>query len=344
MDKDVIDGDESFVTVLMCVYNGEQFISGSVKSILAQTFKNLEFLIIDDGSTDRTVSIISSFDDQRIRLVHNEKNEGLIASLNKGISLSKGNFIARMDADDIADEQRLSKQLIFFKNNPGVGVCGSWMKIIDTGNLYQLPLQHEEIKVAMLFSNPMAHPTVMFNKKFIAKDQLYYDEEYKDAEDYELWPRLIFKTLFANIPEPLVGYRVHPQQVTQSRKEVMLATTQKIKLNFLKNFEIVPTEREKKVHLFLFDDFYDKNDISVSLDEADRWLYKLFEANKKLGILNDKLFNCLWQKKIFISMVPAYNLRIWKLLASSLCFKYAAVEKKDKIKLFIKCLLNQKKN
>ena len=124
----------------------------------------------------------------------------------------------------------------------------------------------------------------------------------------------------------------------------MLATTGKIKLNFLKNFEIVPTEREKKVHLFLFDDFYDKNDIPVSLDEANRWLYKLFEANKKLGILNDILFICLWLKKIFISMVPAYNLRIWKLLASSLCFKYAAVEKKDKIKLFIKCLLNQKKN
>ena len=117
------------VTVLMPVYNGEKYLKEAITSILLQTFDDFEFLIINDGSSDASVDIIQSFRDPRIRLVHNDTNIGLIATLNKGLKLAHGKYVARMDQDDISLPRRLEKQTYFMDNNPDVGVCGTWIKL-----------------------------------------------------------------------------------------------------------------------------------------------------------------------------------------------------------------------
>ena len=124
------------VTVLMSVYNGEKYLERAIKSILNQTFKDFEFLIINDGSTDNSVKIIQSFNDLRLRLIHNESNIGLIKTLNKGLKLSNGKYIARMDCDDISLPKRLSIQASFMEKYPEIGVCGSWVKIIGLGKKF----------------------------------------------------------------------------------------------------------------------------------------------------------------------------------------------------------------
>jgi len=139
---------EPKVTVLMPVYNGERYLNEAVDSILGQTFTDFEFLIIDDASTDKTPEILRSYDDPRIRVVTNEENLGLSKSLNKGLALARGEFIARMDADDVSYPYRLQVQHEFMTQHPGAGVIGSWAEYIDRkGEIvhrYRAPIFPEE--------------------------------------------------------------------------------------------------------------------------------------------------------------------------------------------------------
>jgi glycosyltransferase involved in cell wall biosynthesis len=202
------------VTVLMPVYNGEQYLPEAMESILNQSFTDFEFLIINDGSTDQSVSIINSYPDPRIQLVENEGNIGLVHTLNRGIDLTKGEFIARMDCDDISMPDRLSKQLALMEQHPEVGVCGGWIEyFMGRQLLMDFPVSDEDIKQALLSYNPMAHPAVMIRVKVIKTNHIYYDPEYQHVEDYELWARLAAITCFINIPEVILKYRIHPEQI-----------------------------------------------------------------------------------------------------------------------------------
>jgi glycosyltransferase involved in cell wall biosynthesis len=142
------------ISVVMSVYNGEKYLRQAIESILQQTYTDFEFIIIDDGSTDSSREIIQSYDDKRIRLVINEQNIGLTKSLNKGIRLAKGEFIARMDADDISLPQRFEKQVAYLDSHPEVGVLGTYANIIDhRGKIINniiFPTEHETILWTML--------------------------------------------------------------------------------------------------------------------------------------------------------------------------------------------------
>jgi glycosyltransferase involved in cell wall biosynthesis len=202
------------ITVLMPVYNGAPYLNEAMESILQQSFTDFEFLIINDGSTDASVRIINSYTDHRIRLIENPRNIGLVYTLNRGIDLAKGEFLARMDCDDISLPERLAKQLTFMERHLEVGACGSWVEYFMGGQLVlQLPINDAEIKRALPLYNPMAHPAVMIRTAIIRSSQLYYDPEYKDVEDYEFWTRLATITCFANLPEILLKYRIHPEQI-----------------------------------------------------------------------------------------------------------------------------------
>ena len=203
----------------MPVYNGEKYLTGAIESILRQSFSDFEFIIVNDGSTDTTDAIVGSFNDSRIVYIKNNENHGLVSSLNTGIKATRGQYIARMDADDISLSGRLQRQLDFLRAHPDVDIVGSAMKRIDAYDrpsaLLHRPTKHLDIKWASLFSTPMFHPTVMA-KASVFKDNLF-DAELHNSEDYELWSRLLFTTptKFANISEPLLNYRVYSNSFTQ---------------------------------------------------------------------------------------------------------------------------------
>ena len=200
------------VTVLMSVYNGQKYLREAIDSILNQTFKDFEFLIIDDGSTDSSAEIIRSYTDPRIRLIRNEKNIGLTRSLNKGLKLAKGEYIARMDADDISLPERFEKQVRFLDENKNVAVISSSVILVDSCGReverWMLATDSDEIKRFFLRDqNQIAHPFSMYRKKCVEKVGMYR-EEFEAAQDFDLWMRMIEQYDIANIREPLGRYRV----------------------------------------------------------------------------------------------------------------------------------------
>jgi glycosyltransferase involved in cell wall biosynthesis len=326
----------------MCVYNGQEFLTEAVQSVLSQTFTSFEFIVVNDGSTDGSAAILLSFNDPRIRIIENVRNLGLIRSLNIGLEAARGELIARMDADDICVPERFAKQVDFLDRDPDIGLCGTWLQIIGEDQRYTFPLTHEEIKVALLEYNPIAHPSIMFRSRVIKEAGLTYDIDFPGAEDYELWTRAIFLTKFANIPEPLLFYRKHSQQVTQNKKDEVAATSGKIKIGLLKSLAICPGERESVIHSFLFNDQFKEYRTAAILEEADEWLYRIFSANRRVKQFDDGLFLALWKTKLFVTCIDRYDLKKWKQLKRSRLFKIANITMREKIKLVIKCLIRTK--
>ena len=212
------------VSVLMSVYNGDRYLNEAVESILSQTYEDFEFIIINDGSTDQTKEILSSFSeiDHRIRVFHQE-NHGLIFSLNKGLELARGKYVARMDADDISLPRRLEEQINYLRANPDVGVLGTQMEIINENGKkigkYQVPCSHNLIIWQVLFGRPFAHPSVMF-KKSIIEQVGGYSKKYTHAEDLELWSRLVGKTQFRNLSESLCKYRALSNSISVKYEDI----------------------------------------------------------------------------------------------------------------------------
>lgn len=199
----------------MAVYNGEKYIKEAIQSILNQSIKNFEFIIIDDGSTDRSLEIIRSFQDPRIIILINDKNRGLAASLNYGISYSRGEYIARMDCDDLSHPLRFAKQINYLEKNPDISVVGSNCTIInEEGKLFgKLTFSTKPIIILWLmhFRNQLAHPSVMVRRSFFSLFQ--YDEKCIASQDYELWARASGKMKYSNLPQCLLFYRIHSSQM-----------------------------------------------------------------------------------------------------------------------------------
>lgn len=209
------------VTVLMSVYNGGRYLREAIGSILNQTFRDFEFLIINDGSTDSTREIISSYDDYRIRLINNEVNIGLTKSLNKGLAAAKGKYIARMDADDISLPTRLQKQVEFLDEHFTVGLVGTAVVQIDEKGrtVVEIPLLTESAKIQeeLLFGNQFCHGSIMFRKECVEKAGKYR-EEFKYAQDYDLYLRMAEYYELSNLNDFLYKWRLVVNSISVSRK------------------------------------------------------------------------------------------------------------------------------
>ena len=207
------------VAVLMSVYNGEKYLHESIDSILTQTFKDFEFLIINDGSTDKTDQILNGYNDPRIKIINNGKNIGLTKSLNKGLKLAKGEYIARMDADDISMPGRLERELEFLDKNPAVGLVGTYYLMINRkGNVLHTMkrlTESMELKEKLLRSNQFCHGSVMFRAECI-KNLGSYREEL--VQDYDLWLRISEKYEVANISEFLYKWRLDINSISVTKK------------------------------------------------------------------------------------------------------------------------------
>jgi len=205
------------ITVLMSVYNGEKFLQHSIESVLNQTFDTFEFLIINDASTDSSRDIICSYNDERIHLIDNQKNLGLTCSLNKGLSMAQGEYISRIDADDLFYPTKLAEQYVLMKNDPDLVLCGTLYEQIDSeGNVQtkiDLPLTPEENYYYLAFRNGFIHSSVMFKKEVITGLN-GYNEVYKQAQDHELWFRVSRNYKLLNLGHVLTQFRMHSKSIS----------------------------------------------------------------------------------------------------------------------------------
>jgi glycosyltransferase involved in cell wall biosynthesis len=209
------------VNVLMSVYNGEKYLREAIDSILGQTFKGFEFLIINDGSTDKTGKILESYNDPRIKIINNEENIGLTKSLNIGLRIAKGEFIARQDADDISMPERLEKEVEFLNQNRSAGLVGTdYFMINEKGEVVHIVKclnGSRELQAKLLEGNQFGHGSVMLRRECIDKVGTYR-EEFKFAQDYDFCLRIAEVYDMANISEPLYKWRINIKSVSVKRK------------------------------------------------------------------------------------------------------------------------------
>jgi len=209
--------DAPLVSLVMAVRNGERFLRESIQSVLAQSFRGFELLIVDDASTDRTRAIIDSYHDRRIRVITNETQRGLSASLNRGIGAARGRYIARLDADDVAEPERLAAQVELLEQRPEIALAGSWYTIVDEQGREiarrAVPCDHHEIRWMLGFCNAFAHSAVMIRKSALDEVGLY-DESLTYAMDYDLWLRIAARMRVANLGRYLVRWRANSASLT----------------------------------------------------------------------------------------------------------------------------------
>ena len=279
------------VSVLMPAYNAEKFIAEAIQSVLDQTYSNFEFIIIDDGSTDQTAHIVSIFTDPRIRFFKNNRNKGLIRTLNDGFLHCKGSYIARMDADDICDRKRFEVQVNYMQRHPKCSICGTWAKMIDqknqkTGRIKN-PVSNKTIRVSLLFTPPILHPSVMFRSALVKTFQ--YSEDALHIEDFDLWIRVSKNSQveFHNIPKYLMSYRWHHSNVSVLNDDFQYRKKKSLIAGYLK--ELFPNESvDLDLHLATFNlyRFNKKLKTDYSEDEVRQWLEKLSVFNKEKNRFN----------------------------------------------------------
>lgn len=227
--------NQPLVSVLVPCYNVEKYVEESLRSILNQTYTNLEIIAIDDYSKDNTVEILQKLakEDNRIRIVKNEENLKLIKTLNKGISLCNGDYIARMDADDISFPNRIAEEISFLEKNRDYDFVSCQFYTFRTERPFKRSLHHnpttdEELRAFLLFKSGICHPAVMIRKRVFTELGLKFEGEYLHVEDYALWSKAIYLTKLANINKPLLLYRIHQNQVSTIHEEVQMENKKKV--------------------------------------------------------------------------------------------------------------------
>lgn len=267
------------VSVLMSVYNGQNFLRQAVDSILGQTFADFEFIIIDDGSTDATPDILAGYTDSRIRRVRNPGNIGLTRSLNIGLEMARGRYVARMDADDESLPTRIEEQVAFLDANPGVAVCGT--AALVNGRPVSRPGEDAVIRSLLPFSPCLTHGSVMLRAAVLREHGLRYNEAFARAQDYELWYRLsrIPGAGFANLRTPLLSYRLHTGQVSSTEGEEQSASGDAVRRAFLAHMGIEPSDLDLETHR----DLFKGNDSPRTRQRLASWAARLVRANRASG-------------------------------------------------------------
>ena len=296
------------ISVIMPVYNAEKYLIYSIESILNQSFGDFEFLIFDDGSNDKSKEIIAKYSnqDKRIKFYNNNINMGYSHIINKTLLHVKHNFIARMDADDISEIDRLEKQYNFLKANNQYSVVGSYIKIIDKDNKLirksSYPIENKDIKNKLHKFSTFAHPSTMINFYYLKKVG-FYRPMFEPAEDYDLWTRLSVISKLKNLPEYLLKYRQHTSSVSMKRSD-----EQQIKTFFIqKNFSYLENG---------MDLIYEKNIQNIDLKTCKKLFgdFTKIDLGIKFGKLQYYLSNRNYLRFILhfllmLSINPLYSLK-----------------------------------
>jgi glycosyltransferase involved in cell wall biosynthesis len=288
------------VTVLMPVRNGAAHVRSAVESILRQSLKDFEFLVIDDASTDNTPEIISSFSDPRVKLLANKIGLGVAKALNLGLNEVHGEYVLRMDADDISLPDRMRTQVAFLDQNPSVGTCGSWARFM--GNelpvLLRNPVGPDNVKAYMQFANPICHPSAVIRKSVLDAHALRYNPEFSCSEDFDLWSRMSEFSKLDNIPQVLMRMRIHGSSVTRKTSDLMSRQTCEILKRHLVKLEIIPSPEQLEFHRRIGHGCRMENRDDIL--KAENWLLLLREANQRTGyhpgVIFDAILGMIWFK------------------------------------------------
>jgi len=266
------------IAVLLPVYNGGKFLAEAVDSVLRQTFADFELLAIDDGSTDVTAEILGRIRDPRLRILRFAENRGLVEALNAGIRETRSELIARMDADDICLPERFARQVAFLDAHPEVGFCGTWMRTFGAFKaLTDPPVSHEGIRASLFFCFALAHPTLMMRRAVQERHGLWYNDEFRYAEDLDLFLRAAEVTRMANIPEVLALNRIHGGEISAARRAESGEAATRALLPYLRALVPKITADEERFHFHMY-----FGDIGRSvLPRAEEWLLRLDGANRE---------------------------------------------------------------
>lgn len=232
------------ISVILATYNNEKYIREAIESILKQTYSNFELIVIDDASTDKTGEIINSIIDKRIIYLRNKKNQGPPYSINRGIDIAKGDYIARLDGDDISMPTRLEEQLKYMELNKDISICGCiWKEFGRSNNLNILPEDTQSLKVNSLFYSPLAHSSWFIRRSVIFDNNIKYNNSFKTAQDYEFIYRILKNHKIACVQKVLLLYRVHPQSITGKTVGVD-KNTMKVQKKILLDLNIQASKRD----------------------------------------------------------------------------------------------------
>lgn len=341
--------NQPLVSVLMPCYNAKDHIEDAMNSILNQTYKNIEIIAINDCSSDQTSKILHTMaeKDDRIKVYDNEENLKLIRTLNKGITLCNGEYIARMDSDDIALPQRFEKEVAFLEENKDHDIVSSLFLAFHTDNpdkksLHHNPLKHEELKAYMLFKSGICHPAVMIRKRVFTELDLKFEMEYLHVEDYALWSKAIYKTKIANLGEPLLLYRVHPTQVSSLNEQLQLDNKKKVfKIHCLQLG--IATDDET---LDIYASVAEANPSHQSLDylrQCEQFMLSLLKTSIEKSFCDSEYLNKIlsihWLRLCANSQL---GLKAINLLKQSPLYNKEHYTKRDLAILYFKCLFKIK--
>ncbi len=340
MDKN-LNNNSPTVSVVMSVYNGSRYLHESIASILNQTFKDLEFIIINDGSTDDSEAIIKTFKDERIVYIPNEKNLGLIDSLNKGLVAAKGKYIARMDADDVSLPDRLALQVKEFENNPDAIVIGCDYFSLTGSKLKHIKNKNNSDyqKSVLLFSPCFCHPTVMMKNSFNERN-VFYNKNYVHAEDYKLWTELSSFGSFLNVAQPLLKYRSHASQVSNQNNVAQLEISKKIREEYCHKLKFSLSPGQFETLNVIGNNVFIRS--IEHLNDIENLLLHLKEENKKNKAFGENAFNIFLHKFWFDSCgYTNLGLAAYSKYSRSMLSKVTKVSLDKKSRLLTKCLLRK---
>lgn len=281
----------------MPIYNAAPYVTEAVGSILCGTLADLELLAIDDGSTDESVARLKAINDPRLRVTSNPVNMGVIATLNQGLDLAEGEYVARMDADDISMPDRLARQLAFMEANPEIGLSGTWARGfgVDGQETWRLPLLPADVRAQLFAYNAICHPAAMLRRKSFLRHGLRFSSEARHAEDFDLWMRAAEHFPLANIPTIGLRYRMHPDQVCSRHAAEQLKTVSRLRTQQLARLLPEATEAEIALHLRLLD--VDALLTHEELIAVGTWLQRLEEANERAKRYDARAFRDFLAKR-----------------------------------------------
>lgn len=227
------------ISVVLPAYNAQETIGEAIQSIIDQTYTDWELLVINDGSTDNTRSVVLSFDDPRIKYIENECNKKLIYTLNRGLELATGKYIVRMDADDISLPTRFEKQIAFMDNHPDVVASGGGMLVFSNDKTIKrihCESDPEKIQLLLFNSSPIYHPTAIIRRSILELHTIRYSQEYLHVEDYMLWFALSKEGRLSNLQDVLIKYRISDSQISTKYNELQFVNKNKVRKKIISEY------------------------------------------------------------------------------------------------------------
>lgn len=311
---------QSLISVIIPCYNGSRWLEVAMNSVLNQSHRGLEVIVFNDGSTDESADILKrlSSGDARIKVLTSSENVGIVRGLNVMLEVAQGQYIARMDVDDISLPFRFSKQMQYLEEK-GLDLCGSWFVEIGQGVARTIRWAHESeaVHAALLFQNPILHPTILAKRKVY--EEFSYQSSYELAEDYDLLCRAGSQYRLGNLPEVVFRYRRHAGQATQAKKERMEAVTRSIRISALKSLGVQPSAEEERLHNMV------RAPVSISSIEdllgIETWLLKLYSYHD--SDVARKLIASQWIRAC-IRAAPLRN-KMWRYFIKSPLRKHAQI-------------------